>query len=328
MERLTGLWLQPFVGDKYTISPLIDPAVSNLLEERTRRGVYTVLALSIMARGTIYPLDAVTCIHYFTLAGLFGEAAFVLASALTALIDAEPDLIEDSMVLASVWIAEIPDQIDINLKLHIRGLQIVATDNRGRSIDFLLSKLDQELDSGGANTWGGAIASSFLAIRFCKKHPAIANRYLLKYLQRPASVVFPDGKPVSMGETSLIGILWATAQYAGSDEEVESWIDTVEQLTPQQIEELDASPFKEDSASVLCDGIWLRDYRKAPGDRDWSRVESTGPQSRSCRDSTRIEDARGICDQNQNHDPRRMAPRYGRCCTTGSFVSAPVQQRW
>jgi hypothetical protein len=274
MERLTGLWLQPFVGDKYTISPLIDPAVSNLLEERTRRGVYTVLALSIMARGTIYPLDAVTCIHYFTLAGLFGEAAFMLASALTALIDAEPDLIEDSMVLASVWIAEIPDQIDINLKLHIRGLQIVATDNRGRSIDFLLSRLDQELDSGGVNTWGGAIASSFLAIRFCKKHPAIANRYLLKYLQRPASVVFPDGKQVSMGETSLIGILWATAQYAGSDEEVESWIGTVEQLTPQQIEELDASPFKEDSASVLCDGIWLRDYRKAPGDRDWSRVEA------------------------------------------------------
>ena len=274
LERLTGLWLQPFVGDKYTISPLIDPAVSNLLEERTRRGVYTVLALSIMARGTIYPLDAVTCIHYFTLAGLFGEAAFVLASALTALIDAEPDLIEDSMVLASVWVAEIPDQIDINLKLHIRGLQIVATDNRGRSIDFLLSKLDQELDSGGENTWGGAVATGFLAIRLCKKHPVIANQYLLKYLQRSESVVFPDGKPVSIGETSLIGIFWATAQYAGSDEEVESWIDTVKQLTPQQIKELDASPFKEDSASVLCDGIWLRDYRKAPNDRDWSRVEA------------------------------------------------------
>ncbi len=274
MERLTGLWLQPFVGDKYTISPLIDPAVSNLLEERTRRGVYTVLALSIMTSGTIYPLDAVKCIHYFTSAGLFGQAAFVLASALTALIDAEPDHIEDSMLLASVWIAEIPDQIDINLKLHIRGLQIVATDNRGRSIDFLLSKLDQELDSGGANTWGGVIATSFLAIRFCKKHPAIANRYLLKYLQRPESVVFPDGKPVSMGETSLVDILWATAHYAGSDEEVECWIDTVGQLTPQKIEELNASPFKEDSTSVLCDGIWLRDYRKAPGDRDWNRVEA------------------------------------------------------
>jgi hypothetical protein len=274
MERLTGLWLQPFVGDKYTISPLVDPAVSNLLEERTRRGVYAILAVSIMARGTIYPLDAVTCIHYFTLAGLFSEAAFVLASALTALIDAEPDLIEDSMVLASVWIADIPDQIDINLRLHIRGLQIVAMDNRGRSIDFLLSKLDQELDSGGANTWGGAVAVSFLAIRLCKKHPVIANRYLLKYLQRPESVVFPDGKPVSMGETPLIGILWATAQYAGSDEEVESWIQTVEQLTPHQIEELDASPLKEESASVLCDGIWLRDYRKAPGNRDWSRVEA------------------------------------------------------
>ena len=161
MERLTGLWLQPFVGDKYTISPLIDPAVSNPLEERTRRGVYTVLALSIMARGTIYPLDAVTS-HYFTLAGLFGEAAFVPASALTAIIDAEPDLIEESMVLASVWIAEIPDQIDINLKLHIRGLQIVATDNRSRSIDFLLSKLDQELDSGGANTWGVRSRPAFL----------------------------------------------------------------------------------------------------------------------------------------------------------------------
>jgi hypothetical protein len=274
MERLTGLWLQPFVGEKFTLSPLVDPAVSNLLQERTRIGVHTVLALTIMGRDTIYPLDAVTCIHHFTLAGLHSQAAFVLASALTALVDAEPDLIADSMVLASVWIAEIPDQIDINLRLHIRGLQIVAMDNRGRSIDFLLSKLDHELDAGGANTWGGAVASSFLAIRFVKKHPEIANRYLLKFLQISDSVVFPDGNPVSQGETPIIGLLWGTAQYAGSDEEVESWIQTVEQLTPGQIADLDASPLKEDSASVLCDGIWLRDYRKPPADRDWDRVEA------------------------------------------------------
>jgi hypothetical protein len=102
MEQLIGIWLQPFLGEKYIISPLVDPAVSDLLEERTRKGVHTNLALTILRRGSIYPLDAVACIHHFTLAGLLQQAGFVLASALTALIDAEPDLVADSMVLASV----------------------------------------------------------------------------------------------------------------------------------------------------------------------------------------------------------------------------------
>jgi tetratricopeptide (TPR) repeat protein len=274
IETLVGLWLQPFMGNTYTISPLIDPAVSELLDKQTRIGVHAILALTITSKGTIYPLDAVTCIHHFTAAGLYAEAAFVLASALTTLIDAEPELVSDSMVLASIWIADIPDQIDQNLKLHIRSLQIEVMDNRGRAIDFLLTKLDQELDAGGSTTWGGLLATSFIAIRFCKKHPAIANRYLLKYYQIPNSVLMPDGKSFDLEDSTLIGIFWATAQYAASDEEVNSWLETVQQLTPEQIKQLDASPFKEDSASVLCDGIWLRDYRKAPVDRDWDRVEA------------------------------------------------------
>lgn len=273
MEQLIGIWLQPFLGEKYIISPLVDPAVSDLLEERTRKGVHTNLALTILRRGSIYPLDGVACIHHFTLAGLLQQAGFVLASALTALIDAEPDLVADSMVLASVWIAEIPGQIDAALRLYIRALQIAAMDNRGRDVDFLLSKFDAELDAAGANTWGAALSTTFLAIHFCRKYPEIAIRYLRRYVRMPASILLPNGEPLSFGDAPLIGLLWATAQYVESDEEVESWIHTIDELTTDQVAELKSSAFQEDSASVLCDGIWLRDYRKPPAERDWDRGE-------------------------------------------------------
>jgi hypothetical protein len=89
----------------------------------------------------------------------------------------------------------------------------------------------------------------------------------------PASILLPNGEPLSIGDAPLIGLLWATAQYVESDEEVESWIHTIDELTTDQVAELKSSAFQEDSASVLCDGIWLRDYRKPPAERDWDRGE-------------------------------------------------------
>jgi tetratricopeptide (TPR) repeat protein len=74
--------------------------------------------------------------------------------------------------------------------------------------------------------------------------------------------------------TALEELLWATALTAASEADVESWIDTVQQLDEAEIDRLQQSTLAADNATILCDGVWLRDYRKIPEDRDWGRVEA------------------------------------------------------
>lgn len=201
------------------------------------------------------------------------QAAIVLIKALTSLVDIDPAEVPDAPILSAIWINKVPEEININLRLYVQALQIVAVDNLNRMVDAMLARLDTELAGRGANTWGAVLASSFLAIRFYKKHPELANSYLLLYLRTLKVARLPDGQPMPGADTPLEELFWATAQGAKTDDDVKSWIATVQQLDAGQNARLAASSLASDSATIICDGIWFRDYKKPEGERDWDRVE-------------------------------------------------------
>jgi len=275
LDRLIGLWLQPFIGETFLLSPLIDPGFSSLLDEQTRRATHAILGASIMARGEIYPLDVFACFHHFAMAGLFNQAAIVLFQTLMALVDVDPKkTIEGTDLLTGLWLNEIPAEVGYDLRVPLRALQIVTLDNRGRNIDAMLAGFDEEIQIDQGAGWGKALATSFLAMRFYKKYPQRANGYILLFLRSHQTARLADGKQMPGVGTSLEELLWATAQTAASEADVVSWINTVEQLDEAEIVRLQQSTLATDNATILCDGIWLRDYRKNPGERDWDKVEA------------------------------------------------------
>ena len=64
-------------------------------------------------------------------------------------------------------------------------------------------------------------------------------------------------------------MLWMSSYTGKSDEDADSWITTISKLSPEQIKTLEASEMMEDNVTILCDGIWKRQFNKPEQERNW-----------------------------------------------------------
>jgi hypothetical protein len=65
-----------------------------------------------------------------------------------------------------------------------------------------------------------------------------------------------------------------TAASSRSDDDVYSWLETVSQYTPAQLETLNSSDLAEDNITILCDRVWRREYDKPDAERDWDHAKA------------------------------------------------------
>jgi hypothetical protein len=272
LNQLLGLWVQPYAEETFQLSPLVGPTLSSRLDSKTRRGVHAALALQIKRPTTVF--DAITCFHHFQMAELPDYAATVLTKTLFAITQTERDVPNESLLL-TLWTAgRLPSSLNINVRLFLRALQVGLADKQGADFADLLADLDrltQEAQSMPDAHIGVVTAAGSMAIRFAKKHPSIANRFLLVMLRSAPLAVLPDGtKPPDHYPMSLESLLWVTANSAATDEDVLSWIATLREFTPAQVAALAASDLAADSSSVLCDQIWLREFGKAEAEQEWT----------------------------------------------------------
>jgi hypothetical protein len=272
LNQLLGLWVQPYAEETFQLSPLVGPTLSSRLDSKTRRGVHAALALQITRPTTVF--DAIKCFHHFHMAELPDYAATVLTKTLLAITQTEREVPNESLLL-TIWTAgRMPSSLNINVRLFLRALQVELADKQGTDFADLLADLDrltQEAQSMPDAHIGLVTAAGSMAIRFAKKHPSIANRFLLVMLRSAPLALLPDGtKPPDHYPMSLESLLWVTANSAASDEDVLSWIATLREFTPAQVAALAASDFAADSSSVLCDQIWLREFRKAVPGQEWT----------------------------------------------------------
>jgi len=278
LDQLLGLWVQPYAKETFLLSPLVESSLSARLDSKTRRGVHAILAIHLLKRKTKTVLEVITCVHHFQLAELLHEAATVLIKALLALTEMDREVPDESLLL-SVWtVGPLPSTIDINVRLLLRALQIGLADKQGAEFSGLLDDLERlmvEAQPIADAQFGRLAAGGSITIRFARKYPSIANRYLLEMLRSAARALLPDGTmPEQNYPMSLESILWATANAAATDEDVKSWLATLREFTPEQIATLGASDFAADSSVVLCDQIWLREFRKPESQQEWASRDS------------------------------------------------------
>ena len=233
-----------------------------------------MLAFESVRARILDPLRVITCFHHFNMAGLFNQGALIVIQALVALTE-HGGPFEEGRGLFNDWAtAPLPPQVDINLRVYARSLQVVTLDMRGLPIDQAIEDVARLVAEAADGTWGAVIASVTLATRLYRRFPQIANRYLVVALRGFDIVTLPDGEPIPRAEgVALEGMLWVTANAAASDADVDSWIEAVKQLSNEQVRRLADSDLAPDNAVILTDGIWLREYRKA-GEKDWDRVEA------------------------------------------------------
>jgi hypothetical protein len=273
LDQLVGLWAQPYGKDTYLLSPLVGTSLSALLDSKTRRGVHALLGALLLKRRTRTPMDIVRCVLHFQQADLLDQAALVLVRALMKLTEINHEVPNESLI-SSIWTGgPLPEAIDINIRLHLRALQIGFADKRGQDFSILLVDLDKLMTQAELNPdaqVGVFAAAGSITIRFARKYPLIANRYLLSMLKSGPQAVLRDGTRLSVPPTMAIeSLLWATANATSTDEEISNWLDTVKRLTPEQLARFGASELATDNSTVICDLVWLREYRKTEPDQDW-----------------------------------------------------------
>jgi hypothetical protein len=273
LDQLLGLWVQPYAEETFLLSPLVESSLSGRLDSNTRRGVHAILAINLLKRKTKTIIDVITCIHHFQLADLLHEASTVLMKTLLTITHMEREVPNESLLLTTWTVGPLSSTIDINVRLLLRALQIGLADKHGAEFSGLLADLDRlmmEAQSMADAQFGLLTAGGSITIRFARKYPSIANRYLLAMLRSGPQALLPDGtRPEQNYPMSLESLLWATANATATDEDVASWLTTLREFTPDQLATLGRSDFAADSSVVLCDQVWLREFRKPELQQDW-----------------------------------------------------------
>lgn len=273
VQRATGLWLQQVGADRYLRSPLITSSLADALDPETRQGVHFVLALRILARKTLQPIEAFACVNHLMLAGDVAFAVTVVLQTLAAFLELD-ELVEDDFSFSRMWpSSQALSGVDVNLQMSLRAMQVAVLAKRGQDIQPMSQTLDGLIADVGAQGWGVAAATSGLAIHLVWRDPILANKYLLLALGSYEAARLPDGSPLPPVAYPLEHILWVSAYNCKSDADVDSWLATISRYTPTQIETLKRSDLMEDNITILCDGIWMRVYRKPEAERDWGPVK-------------------------------------------------------
>jgi hypothetical protein len=138
----------------------------------------------------------------------------------------------------------------------------------------MVASLDALIGEVRGTGWGVAVATSGLAVNLARQLPILANKYLLHALASFANARLPDGSALPRGDYPLETILWVSSYSCKSDVEVDSWLATISRFTPAQIENLKSSELMEDNVTILCDGIWMREYLKPEAERNWNSVRT------------------------------------------------------
>ena len=270
VQRATGVWLQRTGDGRFSRSPLITASVADALDPDTRKGVHYVLAVRILARDSISPIEVFSCVSHLIMADASTLAVIVVLQILATFVEMDGVIVDD-FGFARMW-QTFPADVDLDLRLYLRAMQIVVLARQGRDVSSKVLDIDAMIAQAPSESWGAAAATGMLAINLVWWWPALANKYLAEALPRVSTARMLDGSRFPTGEYPLEIILWMSGYTAASDEDVDSWLATIARFTPAQIDILRSSELMEDNVTILCDGIWRRDYDKPEGERDWNHV--------------------------------------------------------
>jgi hypothetical protein len=281
--RATGVWLQKNSDGRFTRSPLITASMAHALDPSTNRGVHFVLAMQILKRKALTPIEVFTSFNHLLQAKTEVTAAVVLLQALMSLVEME-ETIEDDFGFTRIWTSvTFDDNIPLDLLLYLKSMQIAVLAKQGRDFSDGLQQLDAMLTTAPSDSWGAAMAAATIAIYVVWLVPAIANKYLLEALKRMPAARLPDGSAFPSREYPLEMVLWMSSYTGKSDEDADSWIAAISKLSREQIETLESSEMMEDNVTILCDGIWKRQFNRPEQERNWESaaerlraIEATG----------------------------------------------------
>jgi hypothetical protein len=271
LNRLLGAWVQRDGERSFIVSPLVRRIGSDNLGSATKIGCYLCLG-NLIVRKPMDVYQAQQAILYFCQAEAFNRAGslllFLLDRART--LDAGPDI----GLLDAMWAeSPLPDGMDLNIRLMLRGLQLALLPKYNRRIDFVLADLDRLMDVA---TEDHALAvtgvAGFAAVHLAERDPDRTLRYIGRAFS-PSVTQQTRCEHASLRETRTADeVLWLVSRQLTTPARLDAWLSIVERLPAERRQRL----LSGEDAVVCCEALAsclrLTEMAKPEAQRHWASV--------------------------------------------------------
>jgi hypothetical protein len=180
---LMNAWVERVGESSWAVSPLCERLAADYLDPETRKRCHDSLGELVVSKGAMNQRDAHEAIVHFREAREWGKAGSILMLILNAAWISKADLRGEPVL--SLWATvALPADMDLNLRLVIRGLHVALFHRLGRSIDFVMGDLDRLLaEANGRHKLGAAGAVSFAISAVAGSLPTQSNRWVRRFLE-------------------------------------------------------------------------------------------------------------------------------------------------
>lgn len=273
LRTLTGLWIETDTNECFRVSPLIDSLGNEDLPEQTKKNCYGVLANRIVQRHKLDQWDAREAIIYYANAKEYNFACNILISILWELYRSKAQ-IDDASLLAFWADTPLPEQVDLTVRLLLRGLQISVRHKYDKSTAYLIADLDLLLEkASNKESWAIISATTLANLALAENQPIRANKNLKTALQLLPDAENPFNEELLFPDKGLLETqVWFNSRGISNIDHLIDWIETVECFSPEQLERAFACEIAEHGCQFITENLCLLEQEKAQEERQWNML--------------------------------------------------------
>jgi len=278
LNSLVGLWVQAQGDNTFSVSPLIRGLGTSDLATGTERGTYLVAAeriMSIMHTRHMTQWEVQRAVVYYVLGKAHQRAAAVLFMVFQSMLSFKGEF-EDAGLTLFWRDTELPEDIELGMRIALRGMQICVCEKRGYDTGYLVRDL-HGLARAASKSDGWAV---FLAVsgilagtKLCEKEMKTICDLLAIAMAFLPRCKLPDGSEIETSRDFGPEVLiWISAHYVRDAEQLLSWLGMLERISQEQRK----SAFKWEDADELCivvaNAVFLHEFKKPEESQDWDKV--------------------------------------------------------
>jgi hypothetical protein len=273
LNNLFGVWIQRDINNRLMVSPLVKALGSDDLHISVRKECHLTLGERIV-RNPLNQFDTLKAITHFIMADAFNQAGKLLLFALRELENCKAQIQERSLL--SIWSRQpLPEQMDLGLRILIRGSQICIRVREREPVNDLLSSLDALVEQV---TGQESVAMILLVADLVSKCPdqvgfSRLNRCFQLALRLSSSIKVLDGSELSLPhEVPFEYLIWATSRNIQNPTELEDWIATLGELTPEQRQRAFSIESTEIGCLLVAERLWTLEIEKPEVEQNWQVI--------------------------------------------------------
>jgi tetratricopeptide (TPR) repeat protein len=275
VDELAGVYLDRLSNGKFSIAPLLAKAGEENLPEEIQREIHNIVANHYLSSRTLNISDGQNVLLHLWAAKEYEKFGMTLIQLLVSVKKKEH---AKQLKWATGFIFGInwPDEIDLNMRIMIRSVQVRVSVLAGDNYLGLNNDLDHLLAESGPENAPALIFAYGIAGVMCRELPLFIAlpRYIKLYqLLQSNKQLFEEQFPPELID-GMPDMVWSLSMTVNNSDEINYFLRQLLSLTEIDIQILFNSSISIEASSYMLDKSWESEASKPEEQRDWTKVLS------------------------------------------------------